>query len=104
MYLRYCQYYREIIPNDCVAPLKQESIERIVKQVKGLVRKLGRKDGSPLINSLMNEVNNDYYMAYKKSVLNYILRDKEEMLRIGISITFNNLLEWGKPVHRKMLL
>jgi hypothetical protein len=92
MYLRYCQYYREIIPNDCVAPLKQESIERIVKQVKVLVRKLGRKDGSPLINSLMNEVNTDYYMAYKKSVLNYILRDKEEMLRIGISITFGNLL------------
>lgn len=104
MYLRYCQYYREIIPNDCVAPLKQESIERIVKQVKVLVRKLGRKDGSPLINSLMNEVNTDYYMAYKKSVLNYILRDKEEMLRIGISIAFNNLIEWGKPVHRKMLI
>lgn len=58
--------------------------------MKGLVRKLGRKDGSPLINSLMNEVNAEYYLAYKKSVLNYILRDKEEMLRIGISITFNS--------------
>lgn len=90
MYQRYCQYYKEIVPNDCVAPIKQLAIERIVKQVKDLVRKLGRKDGSPLINSLMNEVNAEYYLAYKKSVLNYILRDKEEMLRIGISITFNN--------------
>jgi hypothetical protein len=26
MYQRYCQYYKEIIPNDCVAHLKQESI------------------------------------------------------------------------------
>ena len=74
-----------------MAPLKQESIERMIKQVKSLVKKLGRKDGSPLINSLMNEVNVEYYMAYKKSVLNYILRDKDETMRIGISITFNNL-------------
>ena len=76
MYQRYCQYYQEIIPNDCVAPLNQDSVARIIKQVKGLVKKLGRKDGSPLINSLMNEVNTEYYLAYKKSVLNYILRDK----------------------------
>ena len=54
MYQRYCQYYQEIIPNDCVAPLNQDSVARIIKQVKGLVKKLGRKDGSPLINSLMN--------------------------------------------------
>ena len=52
----------------------------------------------------MNEVNSDYYMAYKRSALNYILRDKEEMLRIGISITFNNSAEWGKPIQRKLLL
>ena len=86
-----------------MAPLNQDSVARIIKQVKGLVKKLGRKDGSPLINSLMNEVNTEYYLAYKKSVLNYILRDKEEMLRIGISITFTPQNEWGKPILRKPL-
>ena len=44
--------------------------------MKNLVKKIGKKDGSPLINSLISEVNTEYYLAYKKSVLDYILKDK----------------------------
>jgi hypothetical protein len=61
----------------------------MIKQVKALVKKLGRRDGSALINTLINEVNADYYFAYKKSVLNYILKDREEMVRVGISLSFD---------------
>ncbi len=79
-----------------MAQLRQDSIERMIKQVKALVKKLGRKDGSVLINSLINEVNADYYLAYKRSVLNYILKDREEMVRVGISMSFEKSSEWGK--------
>ena len=45
----------------------------------------------------MTETNKEYYRAYKKAVLDYILKDKEEMVRTGINITFKTVPEWGKP-------
>jgi hypothetical protein len=77
-------------------------IERIAKNIKGLAKKIGHKDGSPLVNALMSEVNNDYYKAYKKSVLDYILKDKEEMVRTGVSIIFKPAADWGRPLKRKI--
>jgi hypothetical protein len=71
--------------------------------VKILVKKIGKKDGSPLINSLMVEVNKEYYLAYKKSVLDYILKDKSEMFRTGIHLIFDTVGEWGKSVHTKSM-
>jgi len=41
-------------------------------------------------------------MAYKKSVLDYILRDKEEMVRTGVNIIFKPVPDWGKPSRRKI--
>jgi len=67
-----------------------------------LVKKIGRKDGSPLINSLMSEVNRNYFMAYKKAILDYILKDKEEMVRTGINIIFKTIPDWGKPKHMRV--
>lgn len=72
--------------------------------MKSLVKKIGKKDGSPLINSLMAEVNKEYYLAYKKSVLDYILKDKSEMFRTGINLIFSKVGEWGKPVHTKSMV
>jgi hypothetical protein len=84
-----------------VAVLDRHTVERIVSQVKTLVKSLGRKDGSPLINGLMAEASRDYYLAYKKAVLDYILKDKDEMVRTGISLTFGKVVEWGRPLPRK---
>jgi hypothetical protein len=72
--------------------------------VKSLVKKIGKKDGSPLINNLMVEVNKEYYLAYKKSVLDYILKDKSEMFRTGINLIFSTVSEWGKPVHSQSMV
>jgi hypothetical protein len=47
-------------------------------------------------------VNRDYYLAYKRAVLNYILKDKDERVRIGISLPFHSLSEWGKPERKKI--
>ena len=48
----------------------------------------------------MAEANKEYYLAYKKSVLDYILKDKEEMVRTGINLTFKRVPEWGKPAKK----
>jgi len=76
----------------------------MINQVKSLVKKIGKKDGSPLINRLISEVNAEYYLAYKKSVLDYILKDKSEMVRTGINLVFTTVGEWGKPnIHRNTI-
>ena len=67
-----------------------------------MVKKIGRQDGSPLINGLMSEANKSYYLAYKKAVLDYILKDKDEMARTGINITFKTVPEWGKPIKKSV--
>lgn len=54
MYLRYCEYYKHVIPNDCVAPLSHQTVESIAKNIKGLAKKIGQKEGSPLVNALMH--------------------------------------------------
>jgi len=33
---------------------------------------------------MLNEINKDYYDSVRKSILDYVLKDKEEMNRIGI--------------------
>ena len=53
MYNKYYEYCTNMVPNDCVAPLKRQTIERIISQVKGIVKKFGRKHGSEIINGLM---------------------------------------------------
>jgi hypothetical protein len=63
--------------------------------VKNLVRSLGRKVGSPLIDELINEVNRSYYTASKKAILDYILKDEDEKRRIGVTQTYTAVPEWG---------
>lgn len=50
----------------------------------------------------MSEVNRNYFMAYKKAILDYILKDKEEMVRTGINIIFKTIPDWGKPKHMRV--
>jgi hypothetical protein len=44
----------------------------------------------------MHEINIEYYKAYKISVLNYVLKDEDEMKRTGLVLKFNEVAEWGK--------
>jgi hypothetical protein len=44
----------------------------------------------------MNEANQEYYRAYKKSILDYILKDAKERERTSISVIFDPPVEWGE--------
>jgi len=41
-----------------------------------------------LINLMLNEINRDYYDSVRKAILDYVLKDQSERLRIGITQTF----------------
>ena len=46
---------------------------------------------------MINEVNQEYFQAYKKAVLDYVLKDQEERRRVGIGVIFKKAREWGEP-------
>ena len=40
------------------------------------------------MENVLNEINVNYYYSYKKSILDYILKDDNEKKRTGIDIIF----------------
>ncbi len=41
-----------------------------------------------MINTMLNEINKDYYDSVRKSILDYVLKDESERFRIGMSFFF----------------
>ena len=37
-----------------------------------------------MIDSMLNEINKDYFDSVRKSILDYILKDEDEKRRLGI--------------------
>ena len=42
-----------------------------------------------MINTMLNEINRDYFDSVRKAILDYVLKDDTERLRIGIMETFD---------------
>ena len=49
-----------------------------------------------MINTRLNEINRDYYDSVRKSILDYVLKDDSERLRIGIMQTFDEVIDYGE--------
>lgn len=93
MYTKYIQQY---IDNSNVCPLPKEAIKRIINQVRSTF-KGDMKDpvSVEIMDKSINEANQLYYFAYKKSILDYILKDEKERERTGICTIFNPPVDWG---------
>lgn len=48
---------------------------------------------------MVNEFNRDYFLSMKKSILDYVLKDEEERLRVGIVEIIDELGEYGSAVY-----
>jgi dynein heavy chain, axonemal len=53
-----------------------------------------------MINSMLNEINKDYYDSVRKSILDYVLKDSSERYRIGIMETFEEVHDYGVTPYR----
>jgi len=53
-----------------------------------------------MINTMLNEINRDYYDSVRKSILDYVLKDDSERLRIGIMQTFDEVIDYGENIYR----
>lgn len=49
---------------------------------------------------MLNEINKDYFDSVRKSILDYILKDDNEMKRLGIQQVLNQPITWGDDFYR----
>lgn len=49
---------------------------------------------------MLNEINKDYFDSVKKSILDYILKDLNEMRRLGIQQVLNRPIDWGDDYYK----
>lgn len=61
-----------------MSPIPREAIKRILKQVKNAVKDFKNESNVAIADRVMNEANQEYYWAFKKSMLDYILKDDKE--------------------------
>lgn len=83
-YQRYRQYVDNEIPVDVIAPIRQYWLSHIIELIPGDLHAVEKSRIEDLIDTMLNEINKDYFDSVKKSILDYILKDDNEMRRLGI--------------------
>jgi dynein heavy chain len=53
-----------------------------------------------MIDTMLNEINKDYFNSVKKSILDYILKDETEMRRLGIQQVIDEPITWGEDFYK----
>jgi dynein heavy chain len=49
-----------------------------------------------MMNKMLNEINEEYYDSVRKAILDYVLKDDNEKLRIGIMTIFDPIKDYGE--------
>jgi dynein heavy chain len=52
-----------------------------------------------MIDDMLSEINKNYYESVKKSIVDYVLKDEDERLRIGIIEVIDELDEFGTAIY-----
>lgn len=83
-YARYRQYVENEISVDVIAPIRQYWLSHIIELIPGDLHAVEKDRIEYLIDTMLNEINKDYFDSVRKSILDYILKDGNEMRRLGI--------------------
>jgi dynein heavy chain len=94
-YIRYSQYIDEEIPVDVIAPIRVYWINHILELIPADLHAIDPSRVTSLVDSMLKEMNENYYNAVKKSILDYILKDENEMKRLEIYQVLNCPIDWG---------
>lgn len=49
---------------------------------------------------MLNEINKDYYDSVRKAILDYVLKDETEMLRIGLMEIYDGIVDYGDNYYK----
>ena len=93
-YQRYLQYVDNEIPVDEIEFIHQYWLSYIIELIPGYLHADEKSRIEDLIDTILNEINKDYFDSVKKSILDYILKDENEMRRLGIQQVLNRPIDW----------
>lgn len=93
---RYSEYIENQIPEDIIAPIRQYWITNVLDLISGDQKNLDDSRVVNIVDGLLSEINHDYKIAVKKSILDYILLDDSEKLRVGILQRFDAPIDYGQ--------
>lgn len=79
---RYEYYVQQGISPDDIAPMPDETIDNIYHHLSP--RLLQNPDWQPLREDLVEEVQQNYQLSLQKAIVDYILRDSNELKRLKI--------------------
>lgn len=100
---RYREYIENQIPEDIIAPIRQYWITNVLDLISGDQKNLDDTKVVSIVDNLLSEINFDYKIAVKKSILDYILLDDSEKLRIGILQRFDAPIDYGHAKPRGVI-
>jgi len=83
-FYRYMTYIQEEIGLENIAPIRQYWITDILELIPGDFEYLEKEVVEQMLDYMLTEITADYYTSCKKSILDYVLQDEKERLRIGI--------------------
>jgi len=99
-YARYRQYVENEISVDVIAPIRQYWLTHIIELIPGDLHAVEKERIEYLIDTMLNEINKDYFDSVRKSILDYILKNEAEMKRLGIQQVLNQPIDWGDDFYK----
>jgi dynein heavy chain, axonemal len=99
-YQRYRQYIDKEISVEVIAPIRQYWLTHIIELIPGDLHYVEKERIEYMIDTMLNEINKDYFNSVKKSILDYILLDETEMRRLGIQQIIEKSITWGEDHYK----
>jgi len=99
-YTRYRQYVENEISVDVIAPIRQYWLTHIIELIPGDLHAVEKERIEYLIDTMLNEINKDYFDSVRKSILDYILKNEKEMKRLKIYQVLNQPCDWGNDYYK----
>jgi dynein heavy chain len=97
---RYRQYVEKEISVDVIAPIRQYWLTHIIELIPGDLHYVEKDRIEYMIDTMLNEINKDYFDSVRKSILDYILKDEQEMRRLGIQQVIDQPITWGDDFYK----
>jgi hypothetical protein len=97
-YERYQNYILSYIPDDIIAPIKEEWLVNIVKMCMRAYNLSNSDLYNELLNNCIREIVFIYKISMKQSILDYMLKHPEQREKLGISVSFRKMKEYAQEI------
>lgn len=95
---RYTHYIENEISQEVIAPINQVWVHNILDLVAADWTYIEKSRVEELLDQMLNDINKDYYLSGRKSIFDYVLKDFQQMRRLGIEKNPNPPVEYGEQV------